>query len=84
MPRTPRVIAVGLLWLVLASSTLQAIPSASHPQEIPWVKSEALVTAAWKWLVSILAPTPAPPGRDSALSQTKEEHGSQVDPDGNH
>lgn len=84
MPRTPRAITVGLLWLALASSTLQAMPSTSHPREIPRAKSGDLVVVAWKWLVSILAPNPESLDKEAAPSRTKEEHGSQVDPDGNH
>lgn len=84
MPRTIRVIAVGLLLLALASSTLQALASELPVRPAERTGAGEFVSAAWRWLASILAPSPEPPDRESGISQAKEEHGSQVDPDGNH
>lgn len=83
MPRTIRVITVGLLVLALGASTLSALPSESQMRPAPCIEAGEFVSAAWKWLVSILAPNPEPSDRESAIRQAKEDHGSQVDPDGN-
>jgi hypothetical protein len=83
MPRTIRVIAVGLLLLALGASTVAALPSESQMRSTPRVEVGEFVSAAWEWLVSILVPYPESPDREPGMGQVKEEHGSQVDPDGN-
>lgn len=79
MPRTARVIAVGLLSLTLASSTLQAFPSSSHPRMASRAESGDLLAITWKFLVSFLAPRPESSERDSAAPS---KEGSQLDPNG--
>lgn len=81
MPRTTRVIAFGLLWLALASSALQALPSNSRPLEIPRAESGDFLAAAWDWLVSIFAPHPETTDCDNSA---RSKEGSQLDPDGHH
>ncbi len=82
MPRTTRVIALGLLCLALASSVLQAAPSTSYPPAIPRAESHGFLEAAWKWLVSIFAATPEPLGSKKNQNPVPSEEGSQLDPDG--
>lgn len=79
MPRTTRVIAFGILWLALAASALQAVPSGSRPVAVPRAESGDFLLAGWDWLVSIFVPCPEPSDRDNS-AQSKE--GSQLDPDG--
>jgi hypothetical protein len=88
MPRTTRVIALGLLWLALASSVLQAAPSMPNPRAMPAAESGHLAAAVWKWIVSIVVPRPESMGHDENAAPVKNtvpvEQGSQLDPDGNH
>lgn len=81
MPRMTRVIAFGLLWLALASSALQALPSGSYPRATPRAESGDLLAVAWEWLASILVPRPDPTDRDNSA---RSKEGSQLDPDGHH
>jgi hypothetical protein len=80
MPRT-RIIAVGLLCLALASSTLQALPSIPPARAVSTVKSGDLVATVWRWIVSIVVPSPEP--AEHAAKAAPVEQGSQLDPDGN-
>jgi hypothetical protein len=83
MPRTIRVIAVGLLLLALASSTLMALPSSSLTNSPPAPKEAGdLIEIVWRWVLDILAPYPESLVVDRPTVES--EHGSQLDPDGNH
>jgi hypothetical protein len=82
MPRTTRVIALGLVCLALASSALQAAPSTPPARAVSTpVKSGELLATMWKWIVSIVVPRPELP--EHASKATPVEQGSQLDPDGN-
>lgn len=80
MSRTTRVIALGLLCLALASSALQALPSMPPARAVPVAKPGDLLANVWKWIVSIVVPSPELPGHVSKTNPG--EQGSQLDPDG--
>jgi hypothetical protein len=84
MPRTIRVIAVGLLVLVLASSSLMALPSPARmdPRPEPSLEARDLIKAAWDWIADVL--TLRPESSSYERPPVKSEQGSQLDPDGNH
>ena len=84
MSRTIRVIAVGLLVLALASSAYASVPSQSQvsPRPVPPIEASALLEAAWEWILDVFAPRPESSILDRSTEKT--EHGSQLDPDGNH
>jgi len=81
MSSRTRVIAVGLMLLAL-SNTLQALPLDQSLREGTRAESGDLAATAWKWLILIFAPTPAPTEGDASSARSKE--GSQLDPDGHH
>ena len=82
IPRTIRVITVGLLLLALGASTVAALPSESQMRPTPRVEVGEFVSAAWEWLLDVFAPRPESSARDQSAGKT--EQGSQLDPDGNH
>jgi hypothetical protein len=82
LSRTTRFIAVGLLMLALASS-LQALPSEPQTHPAPGTEAGEFIAAAWEWLVDIFGPHPEDSAREQSAG-TAGDHGSQVDPDGNH
>lgn len=79
MPRTIRVIAAGLLLLVLGASTLMALPSARSRRAALRVESGNLLTTVRDWLVSVFIGTPEPSDSDS---EARPKEGSQLDPNG--
>lgn len=80
MPRTIRVITVGLLLLALGASTVAALPSTHSPRARAVLSAESgdLLTATWAWLVSVFI-GPESSDRDSSA---RPKEGSQLDPDG--
>ena len=79
MPRTIRVITVGLLLLALGASTVAALPLTRGPRAVLRAESDNLLTAAWDWLVSVFIGDPDSSDGDSSA---RSKEGSQLDPDG--